>query len=74
MFTDNERSELVRRLMLVLAKQESDDAEMDLRGRAELLADEAREFLKGRYNTSTSKAPDGIVQTRDTLTNEDFGR
>jgi hypothetical protein len=75
MFTDNERNELVARLMMVLEQQKAGKAAVrqELAG---LLADEAREFLKGRYNTTTSdeKLPDGIVQTRDTIDKDDFTR
>jgi len=85
MFNDAERNELVNRLTMILAKQNiniySEDEEKfdSVKARkdlAELLVDETREFLKGRYNTTTSdeKLPDGIVQTRDTISKEDFGR
>ncbi len=53
------------------------DLSADLqREMSELLADVARTFLAGKYNTDLMKdmKPKGIHQTRDNLTSEDFGR
>jgi len=75
MFNDAEREMLAGRLLLVLENQKAGKASVR-KELAELLTDEAREFLVGRYNTTTSdeKLPDGIVQTRDTISKEDFKR
>jgi len=75
MFTDDESVQLISRFMMILEDKKAGKA--DARNAlASELADAAREFLKGRYNTKLADdlRTKGIYQTRDTLTNDDFKR
>ena len=73
-FTDNERDELVSRLLMVLEQQKAGQATVR-KELAELLTDTTREFLKGKYSTNLMKdlKIGGIHQTRDSLSKDDFG-
>ena len=74
MFTDNESKMLIARLTAILEEQKAGKAE----GRkeiAELLVNDVREYLAGRYNAKPQTAKDiGIHQLRDVVEKEDFGR
>jgi len=74
MFTNDEKTQLIGLFTLELEKNKAGKA--DARAAlAELLVGVAHEFLKGRYNTDFgNKQPDGMVQTRDTISKEDFRR
>lgn len=73
MFNDNERNELVGRILLMLEQEKAGKA-VARQELAEKLVDEAREYLKGRYNASTGKNPGGfgVHKGTDIIRKEDY--
>jgi hypothetical protein len=64
MFTDDERGELISRLLLVLEQNRAGRAD-DRQKLAEELVDKARDYLKGRYSTAKRGGPPGVVRSND---------
>jgi hypothetical protein len=73
MFDDQQRAELIGRMMIILTEQKAGkaDARADL---AALLVDATREYLASQYTANFNKdhRPDGIFQTRDVIDKDDF--
>jgi len=74
MFTNEEKKDLIQEFKRVL--EENKAGRPDTRdGLADLLAETARKYLAGRYNTKPASAKEiGIHTTRDTISKDDFGR